>query len=1096
MVNRRKLEKALHYQGIIVDMLNRGHFRGSRDYYEQGLSQATDRELRRYIRKSQETLSRRGQRRRFRSEALRASARTNMIVERTIINATPIRATGAYYEQLLRHYRFSLQRGNNILSSRNWSNGMVRVKLNYQLIVNGNLWADTFGNTELKSHNIRSERHLKEILRTISEIPSAQRGYATSFTILIFPPERGLLIDVDEGGALVSSHRDLKRKVFICNKNYLHIFKLTSVRSSNNNCLIDSLKRKSKHKKKTAKTIRNMLNIGHNIKLPSAIIRYLCEGYFKDITSARVQRIDGDLITNVYEFGEPNPCEYQVELVLMDEHFYLKDDLILIKSDKVKFSKKRKDWICNKCNNPMRANHCCPQSNINYMRQQRIKYGIKEEKAIDRRTNYLPIDTQTRDIPFNVKRMILFDIETFIDEENDGIEHIPYAIGFIDMTDGKYQLYEGKDCMVNFVKYLLTKQNKYICAYNGSGFDFRFFISELVKQGVKIVNPVIANNYILSAKFGRGKTPNVFWDVCRFTLASLKKAGKSFKLQIEKGDFNHNLMKCWNDVEKYKLQQPDGTEGWKPYLKKDVLVLKDLFVAFNNKIFETFQIYPVDYVSLSSMTYALWKRGLKVNYEEGVDEYSDIKKNFTEKQYNFVRSSVYGGRTYLYRMFFQSKNYNKTLKKVEEINRVFKVIPNGDFTTNLNNILKRKIGLYKLWSNIYKSNDFIYNGDVNSLYPACMVEHFYPVGDCRWSDEPEEEFNKGKMGIYEVELFCNNKIKVPVIPIKIDKGLRWITGNIKGVYNSVDIKNCLRFGYKVKFINQCLVWDEKRKDVFTEFINNCYELKKQAGIDGDDVLYAISKLLMNALYGKMLQRAFKGKIEFCKSMKDMVKFEKECFLDNWIVLNNDTLILIGEKKDFEPCIRKPNYLGSFILGYSRRIMLDLFSELSPDLSKCPFTYTDTDSLHIKGKFYKKLLEKGLIDDNKLGYCSNDIKEEGLIIKEINIAPKVYLYEYITNKGEIKTTMKCKGIPKNFLQKEFYSSKEMKELKLYKEDDKGRLKKISFKSFSKSDVNDGLTPLSIVVRPMTRTFNKSKWEGAEIDEEKNKVNFFHQLDRQG
>ena len=442
-------------------------------------------------------------------------------------------------------------------------------------------------------------------------------------------------------------------------------------------------------------------------------------------------------------------------------------------------------------------------------------------------------------------------------------------------------------------------------------------------------------------------------------------------------------------------------------------------------------------------------------------------------------------------MFFQSKNYNKTLKKVEEINRVFKVIPDGDFSTNLNNILKRKIGLYKLWTNIYKSNDFIYNGDVNSLYPACMVEHFYPVGDCRWSDKPEEEFKNGKMGIYEVELFCSNSIKVPVVPIKEDSGLRWKTGKLKGVYNSVDIENAMRFGYEVKFINKCLVWDEKRKDVFTEFIKNCYELKKQAGINGDDVLYAISKLLMNALYGKMLQRAFRCSIEFCKSPRDILKFENENFLDNWIVLNENTILLIGEKKDFEPCIRKPNYLGSFILGYSRRIMLDLFSELSPDLSICPFSYTDTDSLHIKGSFYKLLLERGLIDDNKLGYCSNDIKEEGLIIKEINIAPKVYLYEYITNKGEIKTTMKCKGIPRKFLMKKDYTSKEMRPMKLYGEDEKGRLKKISLKTISQSEISKGLNPLSIIVKPMTRTFNKSKWEGAELDEENNKINFFHQ-----
>jgi len=172
-------------------------------------------------------------------------------------------------------------------------------------------------------------------------------------------------------------------------------------------------------------------------------------------------------------------------------------------------------------------------------------------------------------------------------------------------------------------------------------------------------------------------------------------------------------------------------------------------------------------------------------------------------------------------------------------------------------------------------------------------------------------------------------------------------------------------------------------------------------------------------------------------------------------------------------------------------MLDLFSELSPDLSICPFSYTDTDSLHIKGSMYKTLLDRNLIHDTKLGFCSNDIKEEGLIIKEINIAPKVYLYEYITNKGEVKTTMKCKGIPKRFLKKKYYSSDEMKELKLYGEDEKGRLKKLSIKSISQSDINKGLNPLSIIVRPMTRTFNKTEWNGGIIDKDNNKINFFHQ-----
>ena len=667
-------------------------------------------------------------------------------------------------------------------------------------------------------------------------------------------------------------------------------------------------------------------------------------------------------------------------------------------------------------------------------------------------------------------------METFI--EKDGIEHKPYAIGYIDMADEKYYKLEGKDCLEIFVKYLLTKSKKYICAYNGAGFDFRFLINELDKQGVNIRSPIIANNSILHAKFGNWKTPNILWDICRFTLSTLKKAGESFNLKIAKGDFNHNLMKSWGDLEKYKYKQPNGEEGWKPYLKKDVLVLRDLFIAFNNKMFDVFKIHPVEYMTLSSMTYSLWIRDLKVNYEEEGDKFSDIIMKYTEKQYNFVRSSVYGGRTYLYNMFYQSNNY----KEIIEINEKFVGVV-------------REEKLKEMYKKIYNENDFIYNGDVNSLYPASMVDNFYPIGKCRWSNKPEEEFKNGKMGIYEVELFCDKSIKVPVIPIKEDKMLKWKTGNLHGVYNSIDIHSAIKYGYKVKFINECLVWDEKRKDVFNKFIRECYELKKGAKVNNDEVLYAISKLLMNALYGKMLQRAFRGSIEFCKTMADFLNFEKDNFVDNWIVINKNTMLMIGEKKDFEPCIRKPNYLGSFILSYSREIMLNLFNELSPHLKECPFTYTDTDSLHITGEKYKKLLNRGFIHNTKLGYCSNDIHNdidgEGLIIKEINIAPKVYMYEYLTEKGEIRTTMKCKGIPNKFLAKKYYTSNEMKELKLFEDGTGGRLKKISIKSISQSDFNSGLNPLSIIVRPMTRTFNKTQWRGGEIDKLNNKVNLFHQ-----
>ncbi len=52
---------------------------------------------------------------------------------------------------------------------------------------------------------------------------------------------------------------------------------------------------------------------------------------------------------------------------------------------------------------------------------------------------------------------------------------------------------------------------------------------------------------------------------------------------------------------------------------------------------------------------------------------------------------------------------------------------------------------------------------------------------------------------------------------------------------------------------------------------------------------------------------------------------------------------------------------------------------------------------------------------KVGFLCSDIKNEEVIINEMNIAPKCYMYEYINNKNELmiedKATLKCEGIPK-------------------------------------------------------------------------------------
>jgi hypothetical protein len=126
-------------------------------------------------------------------------------------------------------------------------------------------------------------------------------------------------------------------------------------------------------------------------------------------------------------------------------------------------------------------------------------------------------------------------------------------------------------------------------------------------------------------------------------------------------------------------------------------------------------------------------------------------------------------------------------------------------------------------------------------------------------------------------------------------------------------------------------------------------------------------------------------------------------------------------------------------------------------------------LHISGEAYFKLKAKGLIKtkaDAQLGYLCSDIKNEGVILREMNLAPKTYLYESIGNQEDIKVTMKCKGIPKKYLQELDYEQN-------------GRpvefpsLKKKTTK-LTKADVEKGIPLFSVCNNTQTRTFMKNEW----------------------
>ena len=89
--------------------------------------------------------------------------------------------------------------------------------------------------------------------------------------------------------------------------------------------------------------------------------------------------------------------------------------------------------------------------------------------------------------------MIFFDLETF--QEN--LYHVPYACGFSFGDHKNVNISYGKNCMENFINYIIKQKEKIICAYNGSGFDFYILINFLKDLDIPISNIILSNGRVM-----------------------------------------------------------------------------------------------------------------------------------------------------------------------------------------------------------------------------------------------------------------------------------------------------------------------------------------------------------------------------------------------------------------------------------------------------------------------------------------------------------------------------------------------------------------------------------------------------------------------
>ena len=278
---------------------------------------------------------------------------------------------------------------------------------------------------------------------------------------------------------------------------------------------------------------------------------------------------------------------------------------------------------------------------------------------------------------------------------------------------------------------------------------------------------------------------------------------------------------------------------------------------------------------------------------------------------------------------------------------------------------------------LFKKGKFnCFNYDVNSMYLSIMRDCLIPdASSVKYIENGKNYLNHFDkyLGIYRCRVKAPKKLNIPVLPVRIDKKLKFPLGEFDGVWTSVELKKAIEKGYKILKVFNYLYY-RNAKPYFQEFAKFIWLKRKEYKAQKNKGMDLLIKGTGNSLYGKFAQRNsddYFGKIEDVDNLPDTCEFF-DYNGEIWVRIKGE---LIPAKFEF-PCI------ASFITSYAR---IKLYNGM--DANKDTLIYVDTDSL--------KLTEKATGID--IGLELGQFQFEGAAEYEF-YRPKFY--------GE-----KCKGVPK-------------------------------------------------------------------------------------
>jgi hypothetical protein len=139
--------------------------------------------------------------------------------------------------------------------------------------------------------------------------------------------------------------------------------------------------------------------------------------------------------------------------------------------------------------------------------------------------------------------------------------------------------------------------------------------------------------------------------------------------------------------------------------------------------------------------------------------------------------------------------------------------------------------------------------DVNSSYPAAMLEPIPVGGVVEVKGQPPASVKKGRVGFARAKVLVPDSIDIPPLPVRDGETGRLIfpTGKLYGTWPTVELDFAEQMGCKVYY--EYSAWIEA-KPALAEFVRDMYRYRDKSRPDYDEGLSQVAKIMLNSTYGK------------------------------------------------------------------------------------------------------------------------------------------------------------------------------------------------------------------------------------------------------